>query len=77
MPTKFDDVMQQALALEDHERESLAWHLWFSVRGQLDDVELIAECERRCAEVDSGEVEAIPFDQAMREIRESLAKKKS
>jgi putative addiction module component (TIGR02574 family) len=72
MPANFDDVLRQALLLPDHEREALAMHLWVSVGGQIEDEELIAEIERRCAGVDSGEVETIPFEQAMSEIRESL-----
>jgi putative addiction module component (TIGR02574 family) len=63
----------QALALPPQQRVELAQRLWESVEGQLDeDEELFAEIDRRCAEVDSGAVKAIPFEQAMREIRDSL-----
>jgi putative addiction module component (TIGR02574 family) len=69
----FDVLTSQVLALPPEQRAELAQRLWDSVEGQLDeDEELIAEIDRRCAEVDSGAVTPIPFDQAMREIRDSL-----
>jgi putative addiction module component (TIGR02574 family) len=63
----------QALALPPQQRVELAQRLWESVEGQLDeDDELFAEIERRTAEVDSGAVQPITYEQAMREIRASL-----
>jgi putative addiction module component (TIGR02574 family) len=62
-----------ALALPPQQRVELAQRLWDSVEGQLgEDEELFAEIDRRCAEIDSGKAELIPFDQAMREIRARL-----
>jgi len=73
MSTNFDSVSAEAMSLPPDLRFVLAQQLWESVEGQLDeDAELIAEFERRCAEVDSGAVQPIPYDQAMREIRASL-----
>ena len=68
-----DILTSQAMALPPDQRFELAQKLWASVEGQLDeDEELFAEIARREAEVDSGAVKPIPFDQAMREIRDSL-----
>lgn len=42
-------------------------------KAPLDEaVELFAEIERREAEIESGAVTPVPFDKAMREIRDSL-----
>jgi putative addiction module component (TIGR02574 family) len=69
----FDVLASQVLALPPEQRAELARRLWDSVEGQLDeDEELFKEIDRRIAEVDSGAVAPIPFDQAMREIRDSL-----
>jgi putative addiction module component (TIGR02574 family) len=73
MSSILDALTAQALALPPDERCELAHRLWESVDASLDvDEELVAEIERRDAEVDSGAVQPIAFDQAMREIRDSL-----
>jgi putative addiction module component (TIGR02574 family) len=73
MSPQFDLLTTQALALSPEERVELAQRLWDSVDGPIDDdAELFAEIERREAEINSGTVKPIPYDQAMREIRESL-----
>lgn len=73
MSANFDSVSAQAMSLPADLRFVLAQQLWESVEGQLDgDEELFAEIARREAEVESGAVKPIPFDQAMREIRDSL-----
>jgi putative addiction module component (TIGR02574 family) len=73
MSSTLDSLTAQALALPPEQRIGLAERLWRSVEGTFDDDdELIAEIERREAEVASGVVQPIPFDRAMREIRESL-----
>jgi putative addiction module component (TIGR02574 family) len=73
MSSNFDAVSAEAMSLPPDLRFVLAQQLWESVEGQLDeDAELIAEFDRRCAEVDSGAVQPIPYEQAMREIRASL-----
>ncbi|HEY4233198.1 MAG TPA: addiction module protein [Lacipirellulaceae bacterium] len=69
----FDVLTSQVLALPPEQRAELAQRLWASVEGQLEeDEELFAEIDRRCADIDSGKAELIPFDQAMREIRARL-----
>jgi putative addiction module component (TIGR02574 family) len=61
------------LALPPEQRIELAHRLWQSIEGQVEeDEELFAEIARRDAEMESGAVTPIPFDQAMREIRDSL-----
>jgi putative addiction module component (TIGR02574 family) len=76
MSPQLSQLTDQALALPEDERLILAEVLWASVepsQGGLEvDDELIAEIDRREAEVASGAVKPIPYEQAMREIRESL-----
>jgi len=68
-----DHLTNQCLALPLDQRVALAERLWLSLEGQLnEDAELIAEIERRDAEVESGAVKPIPYHEAMRQIRESL-----
>lgn len=73
MAMDYDSLTSQAMSLPADQRFELAQRLWESVEGQLDeDEELLAEIARRCAEIDSGAVQPIPYEQAMREIRASL-----
>jgi putative addiction module component (TIGR02574 family) len=73
MTPTFDTVAAQALSLPPDQRYELAQRLWASVEPTVDEDEAIfAEIERREAEVESGKAKPIPFDQAMREIRDSL-----
>ena len=67
MSPQFDQLTTQALALSPEERVELAQRLWDSVDCLTDDdAELFAEIERREAEINSGKVKPIPYDQAMR-----------
>lgn len=73
MSPNLDSLTTQMLALPLDDRLELAQRLWQSLEGQLsEDEELFAEIERREAEVASGAVKPIPYDEAMREVRESL-----
>jgi putative addiction module component (TIGR02574 family) len=72
MSPTFDSLTTLALALPPEQRVLLAERLWTSVEGTFDDDEIITEIERREAELASGAVQPISFDQAMRENRESL-----
>jgi putative addiction module component (TIGR02574 family) len=73
MPADFDSVSNSAMSLPPDQRVVLANLLWDSVDlPEGEDAELMAEIDRRCAELDSGAVEAIPYEQVMREIREAL-----
>ena len=64
------DLFTAALALPDAERLALATKLWSSLRPpnvlSEDDPGFAAEILRRCEAVDSGEVELIEHDEAMR-----------
>ena len=72
MLTDLDTLTTHALALPPEQRFELAQRLWVSVEAQIDEVEeLFAEIARRDAAVESGLVKPIPYDQALREIRDS------
>jgi putative addiction module component (TIGR02574 family) len=70
MSMSIDALTAAALALPQDQRYELAQRLWESVMEE--DEELFAEIARRDAEIESGAVKPIPYDQAMREIRDSL-----
>jgi putative addiction module component (TIGR02574 family) len=73
MITDFNSFVSQAVALPLPERYELTQRLLDTFGDEIDDdADLAAEIERRCAEVDSGAVQPVPFDQAMREIRAKL-----
>ena len=73
MSPNLDSLTTQMLALPLDDRLELAQRLWQSLEGQLsEDEELFAEIERREADVASGAVKPIPYDEAMRAVRESL-----
>jgi putative addiction module component (TIGR02574 family) len=73
MSPNLDSLTTQMLALPPDDRLELAQRLWQSLEGQLtEDEELFAEIERREADVASGAVKPIPYDEAMRAVRESL-----
>ena len=73
MSPNLDSLTTQMLALPPDDRLELAQRLWQSLEGELtEDEELFAEIERREADVASGAVKPIPYDEAMREVRESL-----
>jgi len=73
MSLTFDSLTAQAMGLPPEQRFELAQRLWQSVEGQIDeDEEFFAEIAQRDAEIESGAVKPIPFDQAMREVRDSL-----
>lgn len=73
MPAGFDALLAQAMALTPEQRLELADLLWASVEGPIDeDEEFLTELARRDAEMDTGTVASIPYEQAMQEIRDSL-----
>jgi putative addiction module component (TIGR02574 family) len=73
MSPNLDNLTTQMLALPLDDRVELAQRLWQSLEGQLsEDEELFAEIERREADVESGTVKPLPYDEAMRKVRESL-----
>lgn len=67
------EIVAAAMKLPPEERADLAEWLWISV----DDPDAVAaaweaEIERRVAQLDAGEVESIPFEQVLAELRAKL-----
>jgi putative addiction module component (TIGR02574 family) len=73
MQSQFELLTTQALKLTSDERESLVQLLLTSL-AQEDDIDeaLAAEVERRNADIESGEVQVIPIDEALALIRAGL-----
>jgi len=70
-------LTNEALSLPLNDRATLAQQLWDSIHDQgtidrLVDDKVRAEIERRDAEMETGEVQGIPHDQAMAIIEKSL-----
>ena len=73
MQSQFKLLTTQALKLTSEERESLVQLLLTSLTQEADIEEaLAAEVERRNADIESGEVQAIPIDEALAMIRAAL-----
>jgi putative addiction module component (TIGR02574 family) len=73
MSPNLDALTAQVLALPLEDRRELVLRVWSSVEDQeAIDPELLAEIERRDAEMEAGNIVSLPFDQAMREIRDFL-----
>jgi putative addiction module component (TIGR02574 family) len=72
-----EDILKQALQLPPEDRLTLAQGLWDSVEPErhpvidLDD-ELIAEIERRDAEIESGLVTPLTHEELMASVRKAL-----
>jgi putative addiction module component (TIGR02574 family) len=74
MSAQFAALEAEALKLPPEERALLADHLLASLGAQ-DDVEQAwaAEVERRLAEVEAGQVELVPIEQAIQRARQALS----
>lgn len=73
MSLTYEQIAAEAMQLSPQERADLADRLWISV----DTPEAVAaawdaEVARRIAQIDSGEVETIPQEQVMAELRAKL-----
>lgn len=78
MSPKVQQILATALQLNESERADLAEQLWQSLGSFADkDVETawIEEIERRTAELDTGAVQAIPWEQVRKQIEEALSKR--
>jgi len=69
----YEQIAAEAMQLSPQERADLADRLWISI----DTPEAVAaawdaEVARRIAQIDSGEVETIPQEQVMAELRAKL-----
>lgn len=74
MSLTYDRIAAEAMRLSPEERADLADKHWVSV----DTPEAVAaawdaEIERRIAQIDNGEVETIPFEQVMAELRANIS----
>jgi putative addiction module component (TIGR02574 family) len=66
-------VASEAMKLSPEERADLADKLWLSVNSQEDvDAAWEIEIERRMRQIDTGEVEMIPWETVMANLRAKL-----
>jgi putative addiction module component (TIGR02574 family) len=73
MSPNLDNLTTQCLALPLDQRVELTQRLWLSLEGQLDeDAELIAEIERREAEMAKGAVKTYSHEEVIRDARQIL-----
>ena len=73
MSRTYQEIVSEAMKLPPQERADLADRLWISV----DTPAAVAaawdaEIERRIAQLDAGEVETIPFEQVIADLRTKL-----
>lgn len=70
MPTSIAHIEAEAMKLSPEERADLAEKLWHSVHST-EEVEAAwdAEIARRVRQIDAGEVECVPWDTVMAELR--------
>ncbi|WP_162241788.1 addiction module protein [Pseudorhodoferax sp. Leaf267] len=73
MPTCLETVAAQAMQLSSDERADLADRLRLSV-AQQDDIDAAwdAEMGRRIAQLDAGEVEGVPWETVIADLRAQL-----
>ena len=70
MPPNLDDIQTEAMKLSIEERADLADRLWASLEPQSDvDAAWAVEIERRVRQLESGEVETIPHETVIEELR--------
>lgn len=73
MNDRYDSILKAALALPEAERVFLIDELLESLppdKGPLSDEEMLAELERRHAEVEKGSVKPIPWEEVRRHLWE-------
>ncbi len=70
MPTPIEHIQAEAMKLSPEERADLAEALWLSVHPA-EEVEAAwdEEIARRICQIDAGEVECVPWDAVMAELR--------
>ena len=70
MPPNLDDIQAEAMKLSNEERAELADRLWASLEPQADvDAAWAVEIERRVRQLETGEVETIPHEIVIGELR--------
>ncbi|HEY8022905.1 MAG TPA: addiction module protein [Thermoanaerobaculia bacterium] len=63
MKAQAEEVVRQALELDDNDRAEVASRLLDSLEQDGDEEALVATLERRAAELASGTVQAVPWDE--------------
>ena len=73
MQTPVELITTEAMKLTSDEREAIVQVLIASLEhdGEADEA-LAVEVERRIAEIENGNVKAIPMDEALAQVRASL-----
>jgi putative addiction module component (TIGR02574 family) len=78
MSPQLSQLTDQVLSLNEDDRLILAHTLWKSLEPTAEelelDEELIAEIERRDAEIESGAVETVSHEEVMRKLRKIVGK---
>ena len=70
MPPNLDAIQAEAMKLSIEERAELADRLWASLEPQADvDAAWAVEIERRVRQLELGEVETIPHETVIGELR--------
>jgi putative addiction module component (TIGR02574 family) len=70
MPATLEEIQTEAMKLSAEERAELADRLWASLEPQADiDAAWDAEIERRLRQLEAGEVETIPHETVIAELR--------
>jgi putative addiction module component (TIGR02574 family) len=76
MTATSEQILTQALALDERERVELAERLWESVESAPHEDDLTDEqkamLDRRWEEIESGKVKCRPFDDVLVELTEKL-----
>lgn len=73
MPTALETIAAQAMRLTPDDRSELAERLWLSVHEQEQiDTAWDAEIERRIAQLDAGQVEGVPWETVITDLRTQL-----
>lgn len=68
-----EQILAAAMALDVKEREEIAEDLWQSVPLELTD-EQRAELRRRSDAIDRGDMQMIPGEQVLRELRQRFCR---
>ena len=76
MSISIESIEAQAMKLSPDERADLADRLWTSVAEQADiDAAWDVEIERRIAQLDAGEVEGVPWETVIADLRAQLKRR--
>lgn len=74
MPTDLELIETEAMKLSPNERADLADRLWLSVHSKEEvDAAWEDEIARRIQQIDSGEIECLPWEAVMVRLRDEPA----